>query len=83
MPYSLALERSASVCKAKTRQSPSVNAGGLCLVFGMIDMENDNNEDEDTQPNQDNAWLMTMENLYGKECVVELLRKLKDEKPTK
>ena len=39
----------------------------------MIDMDNDNNEDEDTQPNQDDAWLMTMENLYGKEYVVELL----------
>ena len=47
----------------------------------MIDMDNDNNEDEDTQPNQDNAWLMTMENLYGKEYVVELLRQIKDEKP--
>ena len=44
-------------------------------------MDNDN-EDEDTQPNQNNAWLMTMENLYGKEYVVELLRKLKVEKPT-
>ena len=47
----------------------------------MIGMDNDN-EDEDTQPNQGNAWLQTMENLYGKEYVVELLRKLKDEKPT-
>ena len=49
----------------------------------MIDMDNDNNEDEDTQPNQDNAWLMTMESLYGKEYVVELLRQLKDEKPVR
>ncbi|MDB2499177.1 hypothetical protein N9X90_08345 [Alphaproteobacteria bacterium] len=46
-------------------------------------MDNDNNEDEDTQPNQDNAWLMTMESLYGKEYVVELLRQLKDEKPVR
>ena len=44
-------------------------------------MDNDNNEDEDTQPNQDNACLITMENLYGKEYVVELLRQIKDEKP--
>ena len=62
--------------------SPSVNAGGLFFVFGMIDMNNDN-EDEDPKPNKDNAWLRTMENLYGKEYVVELLRKLKDEKPIK
>ena len=51
--------------------------------FGMIDLDNDNNEDEDTQPNQDNAWLMTMENLYGKEYVVKRLRQLKDEKPVR
>lgn len=55
---------------------------GLFFVFEMIGMNMDNNEDENTQPNQDNAWLQTMENLYGKEYVVELLRKLKDEKPT-
>lgn len=46
-----------------------------------MNMDN-NNEDQDRQPNQDNAWLRTIENLYGKEYVVELLRKLKDEKPT-
>ncbi|MDC0444506.1 hypothetical protein OAM78_04155 [Alphaproteobacteria bacterium] len=46
-------------------------------------MDNDNNEDEDTQPNQGNAWFMTMENLHGKEYVVELLRQLKDEKPVR
>jgi hypothetical protein len=56
---------------------------GFFFVFGMIGLNNDNNEDEVTQPNQDNAWLMTMENLYGKGYVVELLRQLKDEKPVR
>ena len=79
LPCLLALEHFASVCRAKTRLRPLVKAGGLFFVFGMIDMNN--NEDEDRQPNQDNAWLMTMENLYGKEYVVELLRQIKDEKP--
>jgi len=51
--------------------------------FGMIDLDNDNNEDEDTQPNHGNALFMTMENLYGKEYVVKRLRQLKDEKPAR
>ena len=51
--------------------------------FGMIDLDNDNNEDEDTQPNHGNTLFMTMENLYGKEYVVKRLRQLKDEKPAR
>ena len=46
-------------------------------------MDNDNNEDEDTQPNQGNALFMTMENRCDKEYVVERLRQLKDEKPVR
>ena len=64
----------------KAHQSTLV---GFFFVFGMIDMDNDNNEDEDTQPNHGNALFMTMENLYGKEYVVKWLRQLKDEKPAR